>query len=114
MEVMAGYKQTEVGVIPEDWKVVSLGELGAEPVNGPATVMQFMYFSFVTLTTLGYGDILPLSGVAQSLVTIEAVIGVLFPALVIARLVALYSAAPAIAPATGSQPAVASEPTDRG
>jgi hypothetical protein len=40
--------------------------------------------------TLGYGDILPLSGAAQSLTTLESVIGVLFPAVVVAELVSLY------------------------
>ncbi len=47
----------------------------------------YLYFSFVTLTTLGYGDILPLSSLAQSLVTLEAVIGVLSPTVMIARFV---------------------------
>lgn len=48
---------------------------------------DYLYFSFVTLTTLGYGDILPLSPLAQSLVTLEAVIGVLSPTVMIARFV---------------------------
>ncbi|WP_051700872.1 potassium channel family protein [Endozoicomonas elysicola] len=48
---------------------------------------DYLYFSFVTLTTLGYGDILPLSSLAQSLVTLEAVIGVLSPTVMIARFV---------------------------
>jgi hypothetical protein len=49
-----------------------------------------IYLSYVTLTTLGFGDILPLAGVAQSLATVESVMGVLFPAVLIARLVSLY------------------------
>ncbi len=48
---------------------------------------DYLYFSFVTLTTLGYGDILPLSSLAQSLVTLEAIIGVLSPTVMIARFV---------------------------
>lgn len=48
---------------------------------------HYLYFSFVTLTTLGYGDILPLSYLAQSLVSIEAIIGVLSPTVMIARFV---------------------------
>ena len=48
---------------------------------------HYLYFSFITLTTLGYGDILPLSSLAQSLVTLEAIIGVLSPTVMIARFV---------------------------
>lgn len=50
---------------------------------------RLLYFSFVTLTTTGYGDILPLHPVARSLATLEAVIGQLFPATLLARLVSL-------------------------
>ena len=48
---------------------------------------DYLYFSFVTLTTLGYGDILPLSSLAQSLVSLEAIVGVLSPTVMIARFV---------------------------
>jgi hypothetical protein len=47
------------------------------------------YFSFVTLTTIGYGDILALSSEARVLVMLEGLIGQLFPAIFIAKLVAL-------------------------
>lgn len=50
---------------------------------------NFVYFSFVTLCTLGYGDITPLSHIAQSASILEAMIGILFPAILIARLVGL-------------------------
>jgi hypothetical protein len=50
-----------------------------------------LYFSFITLTTVGYGDIVPLSKAARVLAAAEAIAGVFFPAIVIARLVALYS-----------------------
>ncbi len=49
-----------------------------------------LYFSFVTLTTLGYGDITPLSRVAQMLTGVEAMTGQLFVAILIARLVGLH------------------------
>ena len=52
---------------------------------------SLMYFSFVTLTTLGYGDIVPNSAHAQSLATLEAVIGQLYLAMLIARLIAAFS-----------------------
>ena len=50
------------------------------------------YFSFTTLTTLGYGDVTPISDLARILATFEAMIGVLYPAIYIARVVGLYTA----------------------
>lgn len=50
---------------------------------------NFLYFSFVTLCTLGYGDITPASNLAQSFAILEALLGILFPAILIARLVSL-------------------------
>jgi voltage-gated potassium channel Kch len=47
------------------------------------------YFSFTTLTTVGYGDITPQTPLTQSLANLEALIGQLFPTILIARLVAL-------------------------
>jgi hypothetical protein len=51
---------------------------------------KLLYFSFVTLTTLGYGDISPRSELAQMMAVGEAVIGQLYLAIFVARLVALY------------------------
>ena len=48
-----------------------------------------MYFSFVTLTTVGYGDMLPVHPVARSLAMLEAVTGSLDLAILVARLVSL-------------------------
>lgn len=48
---------------------------------------DFVYFSFVTLTTVGYGDVVPVDPLVRSLCNLEAVIGQLFPATVLARLV---------------------------
>lgn len=50
---------------------------------------RLLYFSLATLTTTGYGDIVPLHVAARSLATLEAVIGQLFPATLLARLVTL-------------------------
>jgi hypothetical protein len=49
-----------------------------------------LYFSFITLTTTGYGDVLPASPVAQMAAALEAVTGVLYIAITVARLVASY------------------------
>lgn len=51
---------------------------------------DFIYFSYVTLTTLGYGDILPVRSLARSLAVLEAIVGALYLAITIARLVSLY------------------------
>lgn len=60
-----------------------------EPVIA-ADWSQLLYFSLTSLTTLGYGDITPLSPVARIWSTLEAVTGVLYIAILIARLVSLY------------------------
>jgi hypothetical protein len=52
-------------------------------------ISDWVYFSFVTLTTVGYGDITPIARVVRSLATLEALIGQLYPAIIIARLVSL-------------------------
>jgi hypothetical protein len=62
-----------------------IGALGGASPN----LALFRFFSFETLTTLGYGDVLPVSSVARSLAASEAVFGQLFPAVMITRLVSL-------------------------
>jgi Ion channel len=52
---------------------------------------RWFYFSFVTLTTVGYGDITPTARVTQSLATLEALVGQLYPAIILARLVSLHA-----------------------
>ena len=51
---------------------------------------QLTYFSYVTLATLGYGDIVPVSGPAKGLAILEAVLGQMYLVVVVARLVSLY------------------------
>jgi hypothetical protein len=50
---------------------------------------QLIYFSFTTLTTVGYGDIVPVHAVVRSLANLEALIGQLYPVVLIGRLVSL-------------------------
>ena len=52
---------------------------------------HMIYYSFVTLSTLGYGDIVPVHRVAQNWATMEAMIGQFFIAIVMARLVSIYT-----------------------
>jgi hypothetical protein len=49
------------------------------------------YFSIVTITTLGYGDITPVAGAARTLASSEAILGQMFIAITLARLVAIFS-----------------------
>ena len=59
-------------------------QVGASPADGayPAT----LYFSFVTLTTVGYGDVTPVSQQARALSHLESLLGVHYPAVLIGRL----------------------------
>jgi Ion channel len=60
---------------------------GKQLMNG----FNGFYFSFITLSTVGYGDITPVSRIARWLAAMEAMTGLLYVAVLIARLVALYS-----------------------
>ena len=51
-----------------------------------------LYYSFITLSTVGYGDITPVANVAKMLAAMEAVTGVLYVAVLIARLVSIQAA----------------------
>jgi len=64
----------------------TLGEL---PSEGGARHSLFTYFSFCTLTTLGYGDITPKGPGARTLAWVEAVIGQFYVAVIVAELIAL-------------------------
>jgi hypothetical protein len=55
--------------------------------DGSATLTSYLYFSFVTLATIGYGDISPVHPVVRNLAILEAIIGQMYIAVLIARLV---------------------------
>lgn len=55
-----------------------------------ARVMRMRYFSLVTLTTVGFGDIVPRSAAARMFATLEAVMGQIYLAVLVARLVGLH------------------------
>lgn len=59
--------------------------------SGAVTWQSLFYDSYVTISTLGYGDVVPVSDWARSLASLEAVLGTLFVAIVIARLVGVGS-----------------------
>ncbi|WP_260853986.1 potassium channel family protein [Paraburkholderia sp. BCC1886] len=65
---------------------------GVGPQQAQAGHSSWVYFSFVSLTSVGYGDIVPVAPVARSLANLEALLGQLYPAIVLARLVSLQLA----------------------
>ena len=71
---------------------VAFGGSGFDPHRANASTAAFTYFSLTTITTTGFGDIVPLAPLARSLANLESVIGQLFPATLLARLVALHLA----------------------
>jgi hypothetical protein len=86
---------------PDSYRLAG-SQLG-DVATGSSPFVQFFYFSMVTITTLGYGDMVPTAGVARLLCGLEAIFGQLFVAIFIARLVSLYtvSRAPAATSSTG-------------
>lgn len=67
---------------------------GEEKLFGSLLVIEsfprLLYFSYCTLTTLGYGDVLPLSGPAQTFSYLEAIVGQIYLTVLIARLVGMH------------------------
>jgi Ion channel len=76
----------------------ALNDLGDSPVFGEAVDRSvFSYFSFTTLTTVGFGDYTAATDIARRIAVIEAVLGQVFIATTLARLVSLYkSSQPAL------------------
>jgi len=66
------------------------GSFSLAAVLDPESKKALYFFSFVTLTTLGYGDITPVSAPARSLAMLEAVVGQMYIAVLIARLVGMH------------------------
>jgi hypothetical protein len=77
------------------------------PSEAGGHVASYLFFSFVTLTTTGYGDIVPVHPAARSLAMLEALIGQLYLAVLLARLVSLEMAHRRDAVAEGRRDGVA-------
>lgn len=69
-----------------------LPDIDASAFNDAEQFAQMLYFSFVTLTTLGYGDITPVSSLARSLTMVEAITGQLYLVVMVAGIVGLHIA----------------------
>jgi Ion channel len=63
----------------------------AQPPSSPHQPSDYVYLSYVTLTTVGFGDLTPLTDLARSVVVLEALIGQIFLVTLVARLVSMYS-----------------------
>jgi voltage-gated potassium channel Kch len=88
--LLSGYTWTTLYVLLEVLHPGSFYVGSAQNLDQVVNFSDLIYFSLVTLTTLGYGDITPLTSPARSLAVLEAVFGVLYSAILIARLVGLY------------------------
>lgn len=89
--LVAGWLWAFVYALLEVWRPGSFVGLTEDPARlGTELVGELMYFSFVTLTTLGYGDVTPGRELARNLAVLQAVFGQLYLAVVVARLVGLH------------------------
>ena len=86
-----GYGWTFAYVLVEELQPKAFVALSTpSPNDYVARVLEMRYFSFATLTTVGYGDIVPHSGAARTLAVLEAVTGQIYLTVLIARLVGLH------------------------
>jgi hypothetical protein len=70
-------------------------QVGSHPADRQT---ELLYFSLITLCTIGYGDIVPLSGEARILAALEGVTGVLYIAITVALLVSRFRREPSDSP----------------
>jgi hypothetical protein len=69
------------------------GEFGSVPfygTAGPGSLSQDLFFSFVTMTTVGYGNLVPAANPGQSLAVLEALIGQLFLVVAVGKIISSY------------------------
>ena len=78
--------QLSAQLVPDSFNFAS-GPSSSRMMDG----FNALYFSFVTLSTIGYGDITPLAPVTRMLAIVEATVGMFYMTVLVARLVALYS-----------------------
>ena len=71
-------------------EMVAPGSFSVPDKSIRVETMQFEYFSFITITTLGYGDITPLTNRASALTLLEAIIGQIYLVVLVAWLVGMF------------------------
>jgi hypothetical protein len=84
-----GYALVET-VEPGSFRATAQAGSAIELGNYVSQVLEMRYFSFVTLTTVGYGDIAPVSSAARTLAALEAITGQIYLTVLVARLVGLH------------------------
>jgi hypothetical protein len=73
-------------------ETVSPGSFMDNTLHTPVAWQQIVYYSLITLSTAGYGDVVPVNPWARMLAGLEATVGVMYVAILMARLVSLYDA----------------------
>src|SRR5712691_4845555 len=89
--MLIGYAWTFAYALLDEMQPGSFAALAETPRHDyAAQVMQLRYFSFMTLTTVGYGDVVPRSPGTRTMATLEAVMGQICLTVLVARLVGLH------------------------
>jgi len=89
--LLIGYAWTFAYYVIEEARPGSFVSIGSTmPVDLVGRVMQLRYFSFVTLATVGYGDIVPHTQAARTLALLEAILGQFYLVALVGRLVGLH------------------------
>jgi voltage-gated potassium channel Kch len=88
--LLLGYGWTFIYAVLDELQPGSFSNLSIPGKDFAGRVMQLRYFSYMTLTTVGYGDVVPASPLARTLATLEAIMGQIYLAVLIARLVGLH------------------------
>ena len=76
-------------VQPEAFQLSAVTEGGTVRQQYDRLTSQLTYYSFITLTTVGYGDVAPIDPLAKQFAVLEGLVGQLYPAILLARLVSL-------------------------
>lgn len=71
-------------------EILSPGSFSFTSTDSEPAWPELLYYSYTTLTTLGYGEIVPKTSFARIWASLEAITGVLYTAILVARLVSLY------------------------
>jgi hypothetical protein len=88
--LLFGYAWTFAYAIVEEVHPASFVALSGTPQQYVDRVLEMCHQSFMTLTTVGYGDIVPRSSAARTLAGLEAVTGQIYLTVLVARLVGLH------------------------
>ena len=88
--LLIGYAWTFAYVLVDELQPESFVIQTTALPNDYANILEMRYFSFMTLTTVGYGDVVPHSGAARTLAALEAVTGQIYLTVLVARLVGLH------------------------